>query len=133
MNLKVISTIDEATEKLASQIVDCAFQVHKNMRPGLFEKIYEECFVCELTDRNIRFERQKNVSLKYKTHDLNMDYKVDLVIDNKIIIEIKSVEKLIDLHRAQIMSYMHLLNVRLGFLINFNVPLIKDGIKRVVL
>ena len=133
MNLNVVSYLDQDTEQLAKAVVDCAFQVHSHMRPGLLEKIYEECFVCELKDRGIAFEKQKIIPLKYKHHDLNLDYRIDLLVENKVLIEIKSVERVMDIHRAQILSYMHLLNVRLGFLMNFNVPLIKDGIQRIVL
>jgi GxxExxY protein len=133
MNLKVVSTMEEKTEALATVLVDCAFQVHKNMRPGLLERIYEECFVHELKDRGLSFERQKPIALKYKHHNLDLDYKIDLIVENEIVVELKSVEKLNDLHKAQILSYMHLMNKRLGLLINFNVPLIKDGIKRIAL
>ncbi|MBP7721554.1 MAG: GxxExxY protein [Alphaproteobacteria bacterium] len=133
MNLKVISTIDPEVETLAKQVVDAAFQVHSIMGPGLLEKVYEECFMHELKDRNIPFETQRSVSLKYKNHDLKTDFKMDLVVNGKIIVELKSVEKLMDVHTAQVMSYMRMMNIRLGFLVNFNVPLIKDGIKRIVI
>lgn len=125
--------MDQKTEALATVLVDCAFQVHKAMRPGLLERIYEECFVCELKDRGINFERQKSIPLTYKNYDLEIDYKIDLIVEDDIVVELKSVEALNDLHKAQILSYMHLMNKRLGLLINFNVPLIKDGIKRIAL
>ena len=76
---------------------------------------------------------KKSIPLRYKNHSLNLDYRIDLLIDNKIVVELKSVEKIIGIHKAQTLSYMHLTNVKLGFLINFNVPLIKDGIQRIVL
>jgi len=79
------------------------------------------------------FERQKITPLQYKHHKINIDYKLDLLIDNQIIIELKAVDKINDLHRAQLLSYMHLTNKQLGFLINFNVPLIKNGIQRIAL
>ena len=133
MELKVVSSLDVETEKLATAIIDCAFQVHAAMGPGLLEKIYEECLICEFRDRNIRFERQKPILLNYKTHKLDLEYKLDLLVDDRIVVELKNVEQLSDLHKAQILSYMKLFNKRLGLLINFNAPLIKQGIKRVVL
>jgi len=133
MGLNIPSRFDDNLEHLASEIVDCAFQVHTTMRAGLLERIYEECFVCELQDRNIPFERQKTIPLKYKHHNLRMDYKLDLLINKQIIVELKAVEKITDLHRAQLLSYMHLTKIKLGFLINFNVPLIKNGIQRIAL
>ena len=133
MNLKVVTRQDHDTEALATVLVDCAFQIHKAMGPGLLERVYEECFKCELTDRSISFECQKSIPLQYKTHKLDIDYKIDLLVDNKIVVELKSVDRMIDLHQAQIVSYMRLTGMPLGLLINFNVPLIKDGIKRIVL
>ena len=133
MNLKVVSTIDHEIEALAKQAVDAAFQVHSVMGPGLLEKIYEECFMCELKDRNIPFETQKSISLKYKNHDLKNDFKMDLVIDNKIIVELKSIEKFNDVHTAQIMSYMRMMNIRLGFFFIFHVPLVQHAIKSIVI
>ena len=131
--LRVHSFQDSDTEALARQIVDCVFQVHTAMGPGLLEKIYEECVVCEFQDRGIAYEQQKPVLLNYKHHKINMEYKFDLLVANRIVVELKSAEKTIDLFKAQTLSYMKLLNVRLGLLINFNTPLIKDGITRLVL
>ncbi len=115
---------------IGKEIVDAAFQVHTTLGPGLLESIYEECFVCELQDRALSFERQKPLSIRYKHHDIKAGYKLDLLVENKIIIELKCVDRLMPIHDAQILTYMKLMNVRLGYLINFNVPLIKDGIKR---
>ena len=133
MGLRVATQLNNEIEQLGKEVVDCLFHVHKEMRPGLLENIYEECLCFELRDRNIQFERQKPIPLFYKKHKLNLDYRIDLLIENQIVIELKSVEKLIELHKAQLLSYMHLTDTRLGYLVNFNVPLIKDGIQRMVL
>jgi GxxExxY protein len=125
--------ISLALDALGKQIVDCAFQVHKTLGPGLLENIYEEAFLCELAERNISFEKQKAISVNYKHHVLNLGYRLDLLIDNQIIVELKCVEALMPIHDAQILTYLKLMNLRLGYLINFNVPVIKNGIKRKVL
>ncbi len=118
---------------IGKHIVDSAFQVHKTLGPGLLESIYEEAFVCELIDRNIKFEIQKAIPVQYKTHKLNAAYRLDLIIEDSIVVELKCVEKILPLHEAQILTYMKLTNLRLGYLINFNVPVIKEGIKRKIL
>ena len=115
---------------IGKQIVDCAFQVHKTMGPGLLENIYEEAFICELKDRNINFEKQKNIPIQYKNHKLELNYRLDLLIEDSIIVELKSVDRLLPIHNAQILTYLKLMNLRLGYLINFNVPVIKEGIRR---
>ena len=131
--LKKYMDIPLDIERLSKEIVDSAFQVHKTMGPGLTERIYEDCFVCELRDRNIAFERQKPTKVQYKHHNISTEYRIDLLIEGKIIVELKTVEQVLPVHRAQVMSYMKLTRVPLGLLINFNVPLIKDGIKRIVI
>ncbi len=115
------------------QVVDVAFQVHKTLGPGLLENIYEEAFCCELMDRNIGFERQKIIPIQYKHHKLDLNYRLDLLVKDSIIIELKCVDKLSPVHDSQILTYLKLMNLRLGYLINFNVPLIKEGIRRKVL
>lgn len=117
-------------DDIGKKVVDSAFQVHSTLGPGLLENIYEECFTCELRDHGLSFERQKIIPIQYKNHGLDLNYRVDLLIENSIIVELKCVEKLLPLHDAQILTYMKLMNLRLGYLINFNVPVIKDGIKR---
>ena len=118
-------------DKIGREIVDCAYHVHKELGPGLLENIYEEAFACELQDRNLAFERQKTIPVHYKHHDLQLLYRIDLLIENRIIVEMKcSADNIIPLHDAQLLTYMKLMNVRLGYLINFNVPVIKNGIRR---
>jgi GxxExxY protein len=127
------AALDLGLEKLGRQIIDCAFSVHKEMGAGLLESIYEECFVCELKERHIPFVRQQQVPVFYKGSMVSSDFRLDLIVDQKIIVELKAVENLHPVHTAQIISYLKLTNCRLGYLINFNTRLIKDGVRRVVL
>ncbi|MFP4312756.1 MAG: GxxExxY protein [Alphaproteobacteria bacterium] len=122
--------ISSKLDILGKDIVDCAFQVHKALGPGLLESIYQEAFIYELNSKSINFETQKTILIPYKDGFLNNKYRLDLLIEGQIIIELKCVEKLLPLHEAQILTYLKLTNLRLGYLINFNSPLIKDGIKR---
>jgi GxxExxY protein len=127
------SAISADTEKIAEQIVDAAFQVHKYFGPGLTERIYEEAIVRELQDRQLAFERQKPIHVRYKHHDLGIDYRLDLYVENAVVIELKCAENISEQHRAQIMCYMKLVQSRLGLIINFNAPTLKQGIKRIAL
>nr|WP_197436719.1 GxxExxY protein [Polaribacter sp. BAL334] len=107
-------------------------KVHKALGPGLLESAYEECLFYELRKRNLNVEKQKPLPLIYEEVKLDVGYRLDLFVENKVIIELKSVENLTDVHLAQILTYLKLSDCRLGLLINFNVALIKYGIKRVV-
>ena len=121
------------TENEISKIVfDCALKVHKSLGPGLLESAYEECLYYELKKFDIIVQKQKPLPLIYEDVKLEIGYRVDLIIDNKVILEIKSVDALNDIHLAQILTYLKLSDCKLGMLINFNVVLIKNGIKRVV-
>jgi GxxExxY protein len=113
-------------------IVDCAYKVHKELGPGLLESTYEECIKYELLNAGLKVEQQKALPVIYKNVKLECGYRIDLLIENKVVIENKSVEALNDVHLAQILTYLKLSGSKLGFLINFNVKLIKDGIRRVV-
>ena len=128
--LRVFEPIPDNQDNIGREVVDSAFQVHSTLGPGLLESVYEECFICELKDKGLAFERQKIVPFKYKHHSPELGYRLDLLIENSVIVELKCVEKLLPLHDAQILTYMKLMNLRLGYLVNFNVPVIKDGIKR---
>ena len=120
------------TENGISKIVfDCALKVHKSLGPGLLESAYEECLFYELKKQNLNVEKQKPLPLVYENVKLEIGYRVDLLVENKVIIEIKSVDALNDIHLAQILTYLKLSDCKLGMLINFNVTLIKNGIKRV--
>ena len=121
------------TENEISKIVfDCALKVHKSLGPGLLESAYEECLYYELRKYNLIVQKQKPLPLIYEDVKLEIGYRVDLIIENKVILEIKSVDALNDVHLAQILTYLKLSDCKLGMLINFNVVLIKDGIRRVV-
>jgi len=113
-------------------IVDCAYKVHKELGPGLLESTYEECIKYELLNAGLKVEQQKALPVIYKNVKLECGYRIDLLIENKVVIENKSVEALNEVHLAQILTYLKLSGSKLGFLINFNVKLIKDGIRRVV-
>lgn len=121
------------TENELSKIVfNCALKVHQNLGPGLLESAYEECLFYELMKTGLDIQKQKGLPLVYEEVKLDIGYRIDIIIENKLILEIKSVEALNDIHFAQLLTYLKLTNCKLGMLINFNVLLIKNGIKRVV-
>lgn len=122
----------ERFEYLANQIFQAALEVHKTLGPGLLESVYEFSLVKELQLRNIFVQYQVKVPLSYKGHDTGKEFFIDILVENEIVIEVKSVDELHPIHQAQLLSYLKLSDKRLGFLINFNVPLIKDGLKRMV-
>ena len=111
---------------------DCALKVHQTLGPGLLESAYEECLFYELKKTGLYVEKQKALPLIYEEVKLDIGYRIDIIIENKLILEIKSVEVLNDVHFAQLMTYLKLTDCKLGMLLNFNVSLIKNGIKRVV-
>lgn len=116
----------------SSKILNAALSVHREMGPGLLEAIYHHCMIQEFLDQQIKFDTMLPVPLVYKGQVLNKDYVVDLMVENEIVLELKAVEVILPVHEAQIISYLKLTDKRLGFLINFNVPLIKNGFKRFV-
>ena len=123
----------EYREWLGKQVVDIAYQIHKHLGPGLLEKVYEACFCYELTKRQIPFVTQKTVSIKYDEIEFEEGLRLDILVDDLIIIELKAQENYHPVWEAQLLSYLRLSDKKLGFIINFTVPLIKDGIKRMVL
>jgi GxxExxY protein len=118
--------------ELSKIIIGCGIKVHSALGPGLLESAYEECLFYELIKNNLYVEKQKALPLIYEDVHLDVGYRVDLFVDKRVIIEIKSVEALNDIHLAQILTYLRLSNCKLGLLLNFNVIHFKDGIKRVV-
>lgn len=121
------------TENEISKVVfECALKVHKTLGPGLLESAYEECMFYELKKSNLRVEKQKALPLVYEEVNLDVGYRIDIIVENKFIVEIKSVEALNDVHLAQLLTYLRLSDCKLGLLINFNVKLLKDGVRRVV-
>ena len=123
---------NEELNKLSGKILDSAITVHKEMGPGLLESVYEQCLLKEFEIRNIKTVNQLAIPLVYKGYELSKDYKIDILVENEIIIELKSVETMLPVFEAQIISYLKLADKRLGFLINFNVPILKQGFKRFV-
>ncbi|GAB2582038.1 GxxExxY protein [Spirosoma areae] len=121
------------TENEVSRVVfDCALKVHRTLGPGLLESAYEECLLYELLNADLFVERQKTLPIVYESIKLDAGYRVDLIIERKLIIELKAVEVLTDVHLAQVMTYLRLSGCRLGLLVNFNVTLLKNGMRRVV-
>ena len=118
--------------ELAKIVFELGLKVHKNLGPGLLESSYEECLFYEINKLGIKVEKQKALPLVYEEVKLAIGYRIDLIVENKLIIEIKSVEALNDLHMAQILTYLKLSNCKLGLLINFNSVLFKNGVKRVI-
>jgi len=119
-------------EELAKQIFLASLEVHKIMGPGLLESVYEMCLLKELHLRNISAESQVGIPLQFKGFDLSKEYKIDILVEKELIIELKSVDTILPVHQAQLISYLKLADKRMGFLINFNVPIIKNGFKRFV-
>ncbi|VXD21497.1 conserved hypothetical protein [Planktothrix serta PCC 8927] len=125
--------ISEEVNQVAKQIVDAAFNVHSALGAGLLESVYEVCLEYELTKRGLRVERQLVLPVIYDNIKLEAGFRIDLLVNQCVIIELKAVETLLPVHTAQVITYLKLSKHRLGLLINFNVPLIKEGIKRIVL
>ena len=122
----------EEYNKLSSIILDCSIEVHRNLGPGLLESVYEYCLKFELEQRKISVQSQVELPLIYKKQKLEKIFKIDLLVGNEIVVELKTVEKLLPIHKAQLISYLKLSNNKLGLLINFNEVLLKNGFKRFV-
>ena len=118
--------------EIAKIVFNAALKVHKALGPGLLESAYEECLFYELRETGLKVEKQKPLPLIYEDVKMKIGYRVDIMVENKFIIEIKSVDALNDIHLAQTLTYLKLSNCKLGMLINFNVTLLKNGIKRVI-
>jgi GxxExxY protein len=118
--------------ELSEIIIGCAIRVHKSLGPGLLESAYEECLFYELQKTGLQVVKQKALPLVYEEVKLDCGYRVDLLVENKVIVEIKSVEALNDIFLAQVLTYLRLSNCKLGLLINFNVNKLKEGIRRIV-
>jgi GxxExxY protein len=118
---------------ITGQVIGAAIEVHKTIGPGLLENIYEECICVELSNRGSLFERQKEIEIEYKGIKLESKYRIDILVNNLIVVELKSCDALLPIHEAQLLTYLKLTELKVGLLINFNVPVLKDGIKRLVL
>ena len=130
MNFQPLS---EKEESIAERIVDAAYTVHKKLGPGLLEKVYEVCFCLELSKRKLSSKRQIDVPIVYDGLSFDEGLRIDVLVEDLIICELKAVETINPVWEAQLLSYLKLTEKRLGFLINFNVPVIKKGIKRIIL
>ena len=120
-------------QELTSSILNCAFKVHSTLGPGLLESAYEECLHYELDKKGLSVLKQKPMPLVYEERKLELGYRIDLLVEGKFVIEVKSVDSLSPVHFAQLMTYLKLSYCRIGFLINFNVLSLKDGIRRVII
>ena len=116
--------------KLTGEVIGAAIEVHKTLGPGLLESTYEECLCHELLLRKLPFNRQVALPIKYKGVDLDCGYRLDVVVAKDLIIELKACEDFLPIHEAQLLTYLKLTGIKYGLLINFNVPMLKDGIKR---
>jgi len=124
---------DEKAENCAARVLDGAFKVHRELGPGLLESVYETCLCIELTKAGIHHIRQKRVPIFYDGIEIDAEFRLDLVVENCLVIEIKAVEILMQLHMAQLLTYLKITGHHLGLLVNFNCALLKNGIRRVVL
>lgn len=120
-------------DKVTEIIIGAAIEVHKSLGPGLLESVYEECLFYELVLRGLDANRQVKVSVNYKEVMLDIGYRLDLLVEDKVVVELKSVDKLMSIHDAQLLTYMKLSSCTVGLLINFNVPALKHGLRRKVL
>jgi GxxExxY protein len=120
-------------DELSRSAIGCAIEVHRNLGPGLLESTYRQCLACELSHAGILFQMEVPLPVRYKDILLDCGYRIDLLVRGELIVEIKSVEALLPIHQAQILTYMRLANVPIGLLINFNITRLQTGIKRFVL
>jgi GxxExxY protein len=118
--------------ELSNKIIGAAIEVHRALGPGLLESAYEECMCHELTLRSLSYERQKNLPVVFKEKKLDCGHRLDIVVERTIILELKSCEKIEPIHKAQLLTYLKLSGLHLGLLLNFNTPLMRDGIFRIV-
>jgi GxxExxY protein len=118
--------------EISKIIIGCAIEVHKQLGPGLLESAYQECLFYELKQKGLKVDKEKPMPIVYKEVKLDHGYRIDLLVENKVVIEIKTVEKLHEVHTAQVLTYLKLGNYKLGLLLNFDVSLLKNGIKRII-
>jgi GxxExxY protein len=126
-----ISTSEELN-RISGIVIGAAIDVHRELGPGLLESTYEACLAFELSDRGMKVERQKSLPVIYRAVQLDCGYRIDLLIEDAVIVELKAVERIEPIHTAQLLSYLKLSSKKLGLLINFNVMVLKDGVRRVV-
>ena len=132
MNEKKKKEPGEELDKLAYEVIGAAMEVHRALGPGYLESVYEEALCVEFRERGISFERQFEIAIDYKGHAVGKG-RLDLLVENKLVVELKTIEHFAPIHKAQAISYLKATGLELALLINFNVPLVKEGVKRVVL
>jgi GxxExxY protein len=118
--------------EISKILVDCCFKVHIELGPGLLESVYEEVLSYEIIKRGLKLERQKGIPVVYDQIKMELGFRADIIVENKVIIELKSIEAIAPVHAKQLLTYLKLTGLKLGLLVNFNEALIKDGIKRIV-
>lgn len=118
---------------ISGAIVDCSIRVHRELGPGLLESIYEVCLMKELINKGLSVRRQVSVPVIYRGEKIDLDFKIDLLVEDEVIVELKAVDKILPVHEAQLLTYLKLSEKKLGLLVNFNVSLLKEGIKRMIL
>ena len=131
--MRVFEPLPPEIESVAKTIVDAALKVHRALGPGLLESVYELCLAHELRRRGVQLESQVKLPISYEGLKIDAGLRLDLIVAQQVVVEVKAVEKLHPVHDAQLLSYLKLTGLKLGLLINFNVPLIRDGIKRIIL
>lgn len=119
--------------ELTGKVIGCAIEVHRTLGPGLLESVYEQCLAYELDFKKIPFKTQWSLPVEYKGTHLDCGYRVDVLVDDRLILELKAVEEVLGIHEAQILTYMKLAMIEVGLLINFNVKVLKDGIYRFII
>lgn len=123
---------EDLINRVTDKIIGCAIEVHRGLGPGLLESAYEECLCFEFSQKGLSFTRQVSLPVTYKGVKLDCGYRMDIVVEDLVIIEVKAVEKLIPIHDAQLLSYLKMHNKKVGLLLNFHVPVLKKGLKRIV-
>src|SRR5690242_2464974 len=124
--------MDTNKDQLTSAVIGAGIEVHRALGPGLFESVYEECLAWELEHRGLQVQRQASVPVAYKGIRLEASYRVDLLVEEKLVVEVRAVERILPVHDAQVLTYMRMSGTPVGLLLNFNTPVLKDGIKRFV-
>jgi GxxExxY protein len=118
--------------ELTGKIIGAAIEVHRHLGPGLLESVYEECLAFELIDQGLEVERQLELPVLYKGRELNVGFRIDLMVNQLVVVELKAVQQLEKIHEAQLLTYLRMANKKVGLLMNFNVPIMKQGIRRFV-
>ena len=120
----------DGLNEVSGAVIGAAIDVHRELGPGLLESVYESCLACEMTARGLAFQRQMSVPITYKTVRIDPGLRIDFLVENEVVVELKAIEKFEKIHEAQLLTYLRLTKKSLGLLISFNVPVLKDGIKR---